>query len=527
VSDPRHEHRVLVLAPTERDAALSLSLLEGAGVTAVACPNLDTLCRGLEAGAGAAVLTEEAILADRTNCLATAVHNQPPWSDLPLIVLMGGGTDSHAAGLAMETLGNVTLLDRPVRVATLVCAVRAALRSRRKQYEVRDYLAERARIAAELRDADARKNEFIAMLAHELRNPLAPVRNALAVFRTRSDDPDADRLGAMMERQVSHLVRLVDDLLDVSRVTRGKVELRCERVDLAAVAARAAEGARGFLAERQHRLEVELPPAPVWIEADADRIEQVVDNLLSNAGKYTEPGGWVRLSVRGDGRDAVVRVRDNGIGLRQEAIPRLFDLFMQSDRLPGRVSEGLGLGLGLVKMLVEMHGGTVSASSPGPGKGSEFTVRLPAAAAPASVEDAPEPDPPADEPRAAHALRVLVCDDNEDGAESMATLLGLLGYQVRVCHDGPAALAAAREFDPDVCLLDIGLPKGMDGYEVARRLRRDSRAGLFLAALTGYGQDEDRRRSAEAGFQAHLVKPVDPKTLSELLRGAAERGRSS
>ena len=514
MSDRRNEHRVLVLAPTERDAALSVAVLAGAGVTAVVCTTLDSLCRGLEAGAGAAILTEEAILSDRRGRIAHAVRDQPPWSDLPLIVLMRDGTDSHAAALALETLGNVTLLDRPVRVATLVSAVRAALRSRRKQYEVRDYLAERARVATELREADERKNEFIAMLAHELRNPLAPVRNALAVFRHRADgDPDAIRLGAMMERQVSHLVRLVDDLLDVSRVTRGKVELRRESVELTAVVARAAEGARGSLAERRHSLEVELP-GPVWVEADPDRIEQVVDNLLSNAGKYTEPGGRVRLSVRREGSEAVIRVRDNGIGLRPESIPRLFDLFMQSDRLPGRVSEGLGLGLALVKMLVEMHGGTVMATSPGPGKGSAFTVRLPAVAAPDAA-----PAPPAEAGGAADnsRLRVLVCDDNEDGADSMATLLDLLGYQVRVCHDGPAALDAARDFDPDVCLLDIGLPKGMDGYEVARRLRAGGHATTFLAALTGYGQEEDRRRSADAGFQAHLVKPVDPKTLTELL----------
>jgi signal transduction histidine kinase/CheY-like chemotaxis protein len=522
VNDRRNEHRVLILAPTDRDATLSLAMLAGAGVTAVACRDVDTLCQGLAAGCGAAILTEEAILADRTRCVTAIVRDQPPWSDLPLIVLTGGGTDSHAAALALETLGNVTLLDRPVRVATLVSAVRAALRSRRKQYEVRDHLAERARVAAELRDADERKNEFIAMLAHELRNPLSPVRNALAVFRARFDgDADAERLGAMMERQVGHLVRLVDDLLDVSRVTRGKVELRRARVDLTVIAARASEGARAFLAERHHSLDVALPPKPVWVDADADRIEQIVDNLLSNAGKYTEPGGRVRLALCQEGVEAVIRVRDNGIGLRPDAIPRLFELFMQSDRLPGRVSEGLGLGLALVKTLVEMHGGSVTAASPGPGKGSEFTVRLPAVAAPAREKSV---DPPReDSVRAVLPLRVLVCDDNEDGAESMATLLDLLGYQVRVCHDGPAALVAAREFDPDVCLLDIGLPKGMDGYEVARQLRTGGRAGMFLAALTGYGQDEDRRRSTDAGFQAHLVKPVDPKTLTDMLSRVTAR----
>lgn len=519
MSQPGREQCVLILAPTERDAAVSLAILREAGVAAEACADLPALCRGLAAGAGAAVLTEEAVAGDRAGHLAALVRDQPAWSDFPLVVLTTGGADSPAAILALETLGNVTLLDRPVRVSTLISAVRAALRSRRKQYEVRDHLAERARVAAELREADERKNEFIAMLAHELRNPLAPVRNALAVFRERfGSDPEAARLGRMMERQVAHLVRLVDDLLDVSRITRGKVELRRERVDLVAVAARAAEGARGFLDARRHELEVVLPPGPLWVEADPDRVEQVLDNLLTNAGKYTEPGGRVRLAVGREGAEAVVRVRDTGIGLREEAIPRLFDLFMQADRLPGRVSEGLGLGLALVKMLVELHGGTVSATSDGPGLGSEFVVRLPLP---------PEGRSPApDSPRRAavrgpeRALRILVCDDNEDGAETLATLLELAGHEVRVCHDGPGTLAAAAAFAPDVCLLDIGLPKGMDGYEVARRLRAEGHAAV-LVALTGYGQDDDRRRSAEAGFQAHLVKPVDHALLAELLARAS------
>jgi CheY-like chemotaxis protein/two-component sensor histidine kinase len=302
-------------------------------------------------------------------------------------------------------------------------------------------------------------------------------------------------------------------------VSRGKVELRKETVDAAAVAARAADAVRPFLAERGHRLELEWPPDPLPVLADPARLEQVVTNLLTNAGKYTPSGGRVRLAVGREGQEAVVRVSDTGIGIRPEVMPRLFDLFMQSDRVPGRVSEGLGLGLALVKLLVELHGGTVTAASGGPGRGSEFTVRLPLAVGQAPPRPADPTNPFAR--TAPRPLRVLVCDDNEDAAESLATLLELRGHQVRVCHDGPAALEAAPAFGPDVVVLDIGLPNGMDGYEVARRLRSDGQASAFLVALTGYGQEDDRRRSGEAGFDAHLTKPVEPKVLAELLDGVA------
>jgi CheY-like chemotaxis protein len=321
----------------------------------------------------------------------------------------------------------------------------------------------------------------------------------------------------MVERQVAHLARLVDDLLDVSRVSRGKVELRKELVDLGAVAIRSAEAMRAFLTERGHRLETALPPETLPLDADPARLEQVITNLLANAGKYTAPGGQIRLTVSREGNEGVVRVADNGIGIRPEALASLFELFVQADRVPGRVSEGLGLGLALVKLLVEMHGGRVMAASDGPGRGSEFTVRLPLAFAPAgrptTRRDSAETARPA--PR---SLRVLVCDDNEDAADSLGTLLRLRGHQVNVCYNGPEALAAAEPFQPDVVLLDIGLPGGMDGYEVARRLQSDGARTATLVALTGFGQEDDRRRSSEAGFQAHLVKPVEPRVLEDLLR---------
>ena len=379
-----------------------------------------------------------------------------------------------------------------------------------------------------LRQADRRKDEFLAMLGHELRNPLAPIRNALFLMKLRgSRDPaDAERLRAMMDRQITHIARLVDDLLDVSRITQGKFELRTEAVDVRETVANALDGVRPFVDERQLLLDVSVPDRPVWVRADPVRLEQVFANLLHNAAKYTEPGGRVSLAAvpsgvrsqeSGVSEVVEIRVADSGIGIRPELIDRIFDMFTQGDRVSGRLKEGLGLGLTLVKTLVEMHGGTVTAASDGPGRGATFTVRLPAAAGPAG-----EPAAAAAPAAPARPLRVLVVDDNKDAADSLQMVLEQQGgHAVRVAYDGPAGVAAAREFQPDLALLDIGLPKGMDGYEVARRLRAlPGLDRLPVVALTGYGRNEDRVRSGQAGFTAHLVKPVDPAELRNLLAQA-------
>ena len=369
-----------------------------------------------------------------------------------------------------------------------------------------------------LREADRRKDEFLAMLGHELRNPLAPIRNALFLMKLRGtkDPGDVERLRGMMDRQITHIARLVDDLLDVSRITRGKFELRTEPVDLREIVINAVEGVRPFLDERTHLLEVIMPPEPVRLDADPVRLEQVFANLLHNAAKYTEPGGRIMLTgtVDRDSRDVAVKVRDSGIGIRPELVERIFDMFTQGDRITGRLKEGLGLGLTLVKTLVEMHGGSVAVASEGPGQGSEFTVRLPL---PADAEAKPTAElAPVDRVR---ILRILVVDDNQDAADSLRMILEMQdGHEVRVAYDGRSGLAVAKEFHPDLAFLDIGLPKGMDGYEVARRLR--ALPGLErtqLVALTGYGRVEDRKRSAESGFTAHLVKPVDPEKLREMV----------
>ncbi len=369
---------------------------------------------------------------------------------------------------------------------------------------------------AELRTASKAKDEFLAMLAHELRNPLAPIRTAVHVLRLSGPDaPELERSRDLIERQVVHLTRLVDDLLDVSRIGRGRLELRKSVVDLAAVVNQAVETARPLLEERRHTLTVSAEPGPLRVKADPARLQQVIGNLLTNAAKYTDAGGQVWLTVEQQEGEAVVRVQDTGRGIPPDMLARVFDLFTQVDASLDRAEGGLGIGLTLVRSLVEMHGGTAEALSEGPGQGSEFVVRLPV------LVEEPEParEAPPGRPQAAAgpSRRVLVVDDNRDAADSLAILLRLTGHEVRTAYDGPAALREARAWRPEVVLLDIGLP-GMSGHEVARRLREERPAEeLLIVALTGYGQEEDRRRSQEAGFDLHFVKPVDPNALRDLL----------
>jgi PAS domain S-box-containing protein len=367
-----------------------------------------------------------------------------------------------------------------------------------------------------LKEADRRKDEFLAMLAHELRNPLAPIRNAAHILRlVGGTDANLTRARDMIERQVQHLSRLVDDLLDVSRITRGKITLQMARLDLAGAVARAVETSRPVIDARRHQLTVTLPAAPLWVVGDATRLAQVLANLLTNAAKYTPDGGRIELLIEAKPGEAVLRVRDNGVGIAAELLPQVFDLFTQGDRSLARSEGGLGIGLTMVKSLTEMHRGCVAAFSEGPGRGSEFVVRLPTVAA--GPTDAAEKRPGRE---AAPRRRVLVVDDNLDAAESLAMLLRLEKHTVHTAHDGPAALLEAEAFRPEVVLLDIGLPR-MDGYEVARRLREElGLKAALLVAVTGYGQEEDRRRSEEAGFDAHLTKPADLATVQRLLNAA-------
>jgi signal transduction histidine kinase len=388
---------------------------------------------------------------------------------------------------------------------------------KRLNEELEHRVAERT---VELEGALRSRDEFLAMLGHELRNPLAPIRNAAQVMRLiGASDPHLTRARDVIDRQVVQLARIVDDLLDVSRVTQGKVELQKERVDLATVLAQAVETSRPVIDGRRHTLTVTLPAAPVHLMADVTRLSQVVGNLLNNASKYMEEGGRICLTAERDGREVVIRVKDAGVGIPREMLARVFEPFTQLNRSLARSEGGLGIGLALVRSLVELHGGSVGAYSEGPGRGSEFVVRLPAL----DEEQAPDLAPEDADDRAplGAGRRVLVVDDNHDAAETLATILEISGHEVWLAHDGAEALTLVERHRPEIVLLDIGLPK-IDGYEVARRLRLDPRwQDVLLVAVTGYGKEEDRDRGRLAGFDHHLVKPVDLEALRELLGPAA------
>ncbi|WP_437679291.1 hybrid sensor histidine kinase/response regulator [Sorangium sp. So ce131] len=378
--------------------------------------------------------------------------------------------------------------------------------------------------AEQLAEADRRKDEFLAMLGHELRNPLAPVRSVIEALRQKtSDDGQLERAFTIIDRQIEHLVRLVDDLLDVSRITRGKIRLHQETVPLSSLVGQAVDSVAALVEARGHELMISLPMRPVHLEVDPTRIVQVITNLLHNAIKYTDPGGriWVIGERQGDRLE--LRVKDTGQGIAPDLLPRIFDLFTQGERTPDRAQGGLGIGLTLVRRLVEMHGGTVEARSDGPGKGSEFILWLPATAAKATRAAA---GPAREQPAPAASKRILVVDDNPDVAESLVMLLQSMGHQVRMVMSGPEALESAPAFRPEVVLLDIGLP-GMDGYAVAREMRRRPGVeGALLVALSGYGQEEDRRLSYAAGFDHHLVKPVSRAELELLIGPSPPRAGS-
>jgi PAS domain S-box-containing protein len=629
------ELRVLILAPTGRDAALVQSVLAKSGIESLVCRDAPTLCSRAEEVAGALLIAEEAATLPTREALARILDRQPSWSDLPLLILTAPGAGSATAAAALSGLGNVTLLERPVRVAALVSAVHVALRARMRQYELRDRFEVQGLLAAivessddamisktldgtiltwnqgaerifgytaaeavgrpitmlipperheeeltildritrgepvdhfetvrvtktgrlldisltispirdasntiigaskvardisaqkrteqELREADRRKDEFLATLAHELRNPLAPIRNSLRLLEPAGkSDPTVEHVRRIMERQVVHMVRLVDDLMEVSRITRGAIELRKERLELAEVIRAAIETSQPTIEDAGVDLKPSIPPEPIVLEADAVRLTQVFANLLNNAAKYSKRGGEIRLDARRQGREAVVSVRDFGIGIPSGMLVRVFDMFTQIDSSQRGGQPGLGIGLTLVRGLVQMHGGSVTAASGGLGKGSEFTVRLPLAAV-AAARPAQDPTKRSD----LNALRVLVVDDNRDAADSTGMLLKSLGAEVEVVYDGCTALKSIQTFRPALVLLDLRMP-GIDGYEVARRIREQpALRDVTLVALTGWSQEEDRRRTQNAGFDHHLVKPAGIDDLQGLMPALVRRG---
>jgi signal transduction histidine kinase/ActR/RegA family two-component response regulator len=496
--------RVLILAPTGRDAELACSALSRAGIPAQVCPTVEGMCELVEQGAGAAMVTEEALSSKSMQCLREALEKQTPWSDLPLVIF----TSNPSAELTVrsfEQLGaraNITLIERPIRVKTMVSATIAALRARRRQYEVRDLVEELERRVYE-------RDQFLAMLSHELRNPLAAI--TLAVD-TLADDKGITNEHAILVRQTRHLAKLVDDLLDIARVTTGKISLHFTPVDLADVVEHCVELARSRAESRRLTLSLQSAVDKAVVRGDAVRLEQVVNNLLSNAIKYTPPGGTIEVFIESNGDDAVLRVRDTGKGIAPEMLTRIFDMFMQGETTIDRTEGGMGVGLTLVKKLVHLHRGTVRAYSRGRGNGSEFVIRLP--------HTTPQPERQVESRTSAAAQggsrRILVIEDNADIRDLLRLKLRQLGHKVDAAEDGTKGLEKLLASPPDVALVDIGLP-GLDGYEIARRVRAEVGHDVYLIALTGYGQAEDKKKALAAGFNVHLTKPADFVDLQNIL----------
>ena len=426
---------------------------------------------------------------------------RPPGLTIPL--LGHGGHPIGVIELLDKMTGSFTLDDAAV-LAQLAQIAAGAI--------------ENARLYEELRANDKRKDEFLAMLAHELRNPLAAIRNAVALGSHDAEPSDVEWSMEVIHRQTGQLNRLIDDLLDVSRITQGMVQLRKETLDISEVLNRAVDAVRGLIDERHHTLNILLPPDPLTLEGDPVRMEQIFVNLLTNAAKYTDRGGQISLRATRENGQVAVSIRDNGVGIPPDKLPQMFELFAQGNRSLARSEGGLGIGLTVVRALTQMHGGSIHASSEGPGQGSEFVVRLPAAAVPVVPGSEPAVETGAETAEKAPKVRVLVVDDNVDSARATAKILARNGYDVQVAYDGPSAVENAILHQPRFVFLDIGLP-GMNGYEVAVRVRQEP--GLkeaMLVAVSGYGEEGDRRRSREAGFDQHLVKPVDPLELLKLMR---------
>jgi signal transduction histidine kinase len=503
--------RVLIFAPAGRDAQLAAVTLREASIASTICDSMEMFCVEQARGAAAGLLTQEALAGEGHTRLAAALATQPLWSDFPLVVLASRPKTEDGGvrlGQIVGALGNVTLLDRPLHPEALLSTIRAALRARLRQREARELLA---RLEQGVRERD----QFLATLSHELRNPLGAIRNAMRVLeRVMPPAPAVERPLAIMDRQVGHLAQLIDDLLDVSRVTTGKVVLQRRLLDLRAVLQQTILQLEPEIDLQRLRIVSSLGTGALSIEADPVRLEQIFTNLLANAIKYTPAGGRIEVGAGADDGNAWVRIVDTGVGIAPEMLSGIFDLFSQVDRSLDRSQGGMGIGLTLVRSLLELHGGSVSASSGGLGAGSTFTVRLPLAkdshlAAPAGERASTRVDGP--------RPHVLLVEDSEDNREMLQELLEMDGFHVDVAATGPDAVTQALTLKPQIAIVDIGLPL-MDGFEVARRVRAVLGGSISLVALTGYGQAEDRQRTAAAGFDAHLTKPIDLAELEAVLR---------
>ncbi|HZQ75117.1 MAG TPA: ATP-binding protein [Burkholderiales bacterium] len=501
--------RALIVTPNRADAELALGFLAENGIAASAYDGVGQMGGELPGDAGCILLAEEALADADMPGLRDLLENQPAWSDLPLVLVASHG--ASLAGLverAFPNSGNVTLLERPLNPLTLVSAVQVGLRARSRQLEVRDLLEKRE-------EALRQRDDFLAMLAHELRNPLAPMRNAVYVQKTL---PIADEVLArtrdILERQIGHLSRLVDDLIDVARLERGKIALQPRRLDLNVAVTGAVEACLPTIQGRAHNARLVLEREALFVDADPVRLEQLLTNLIVNACKFTPPKGDIEVRTAREADAALVCVRDNGVGIEAGMLEAVFEPFAQGDQTLARSAGGLGVGLSIARRIAELHGGSLHAASEGGNRGALFEARFPLKPAPL-----PAAAPERRAARPALRRRILVVEDNADIRESLRMVLGFWGHDVLLAESGVEGLELVLSEKPDIALLDIGLP-GMSGYDLARRIRTEA-AGwprpVRLFALTGYGQPSDRERSREAGFDAHLLKPVDLEVLRELL----------
>lgn len=509
----RSSDRVLALPLLEPDAASIASILEQAGVSFQICSNIQTLCEEIEAGAGAALLAEDALEQSAMQRLVELLGRQSLWSDFPVLVLFAASSQTPETALRMlsmlEPLGNVTVLDRPIRAMPLVSAVRAAARARERQYQVRDLL--RA-----LEENVRNRDEFLMRLAHEVRTPLSTIQNATQILnRIGSQASVAVQQRTVIARQTERLGQLIADVLDISRLTEGRIVLHHQPVDLIALARRRLQILRSNPQAQRQSISFATTAETLVVEGDPDRLEQVLDNLLTNAIQFTPPGGRVTVSVSRQDGEAVVSVKDTGIGLDSHLLAAFRHGPDTASPMTQRPEGGLKIGLTLARGLVILQGGRLDAFSAGPNQGSEFIMRLPLRAG------AAEPPTVVNGPRPAAAVttshRVLLIEDNDDSRETLRLMLQLWGHQVEAVGDGPQALLKVRSFHPEVALVDIGLPGSMDGFDVARQLRCQLGLGVVLIALTGLGQPQDRRDALAKGFDAYLVKPVEPHELQKLL----------
>lgn len=523
--------RVLFMPATARDGAAALEALGNAGIRLVLCDSFEQMAGGMSEDVGALLLTDLALLDPGFDAVLAALDRQPGWSDLAVVVMARG--DNSVARRILGRLTNLTVIDRPGSVRTLVSVLETALRARQRQYQLRDQLLELARAEQLLRAADRRKDEYLATLAHELRNPLSPIRtSAHLLANVPLSREQIVRSAEMIVRQTRTMVALLDDLLDIARISSGKMVLRPAPTPLQGVIDAAVEAVQPLMDTKRHVLHVHVDEPRRIIDCDPLRLAQVLSNLLTNAAKYTDTGG--RIELMATFHDDIVEfvVSDNGVGIAPDMLPRLFEMFVQVRDSLDRSQGGLGIGLALALALVEMHGGRMFAHSEGIGQGAVFRVLLPdhrsaarADAAPvAAATDAamaPTPNAGAD----AVPARVLVVDDNRDAAQAIAMVLRFEGYEVEEAFDGTQALAAAGAHHPQAMLLDIGMP-GLDGYEVARRIRQEPWGpDVVLIACTGWGQPQDKRNAFDAGFDAHLTKPIVPAELIELLATELPRGQ--